>query len=365
MGSESVELQWVMISTLSPDTNFGGWEFAEVRLWPVGGQIITVMGAALPTLPDSFTVSNQRLELDRFSTCEGSGQIRRLHRGISKTDSTWNLCNKDTPKTWLSGGPFKVGTDATTIFWSGTFTDDDPQVFTGNAALASYIEGKGEGNWVMFAVIATEIGATKILDGARLKFDYTAAGTPVLTGFSPTGIVSGETPVLTVTGSDLDADSLDAIELVGGSTYALTGIALDSSTRVHGTVPGGVTVGAYTVRVRIGGVDYDAPGSFSVSTAVMTLTNCYGDDGGVDFIHHYRRTLTCIGTTLTGLVWIHLLGLEGQPDYSLFNLDGVGSTEVTGQLLGPIAPGRYQVEVKCSAGTVYREIDVTLGPAWW
>ena len=170
--SITAELQWVMISTFRPDTNYGGWGFAEVRLWPVGGQIITVMGAALPELPASFAVSNQRLELDTYGPCEGAGQIRRLYRGISKTGSTWNLCNKDTPKTWLSGGPFKVGTDATTIFWSGTFTDDDPQVFTGNANLAAYIEGRGESNWVMFAVISTEIGATKILEGARLKFDY-------------------------------------------------------------------------------------------------------------------------------------------------------------------------------------------------
>ena len=92
---------------------------------------------------------------------------------MSKTGSTWNLQNKNTGKTWLSGGPFMVGTDCTTIFWSGAFLGDDPQVCAGNPALKSYIEGKGGGGggWASFAII--DVGESlKIIDGARLKFDY-------------------------------------------------------------------------------------------------------------------------------------------------------------------------------------------------
>lgn len=281
---------------------------------------------------------------------------------MSKTGSTWNLLNKNTLKHWLSGGPFLVGTDCTTIFWSGAFTGDDPQVCIGNAALEAYIEGKGESNWVLFAVVDDD--SLKMIDGARLKFDWTAAGTPVLTSFSPTTMVAGETPVITALGADLDTGTLTAIQLIGASNYSLTSIACDSSTQIHGTVPGGVAAGAYALRATIGGSNYTAPGSFVVSSATPTLSNCRGNDGGQDFIKHYRRTLTCTGTNLTGTSSITLLGLEAQGDTSLTSITNVSAVQVTGWLLGPIAPGRHQVRVVCSAGTVYREIDVTLGPAW-
>jgi len=367
MGAESVELQWVTIYKSLPDTNYGYLSYARAANGGATNEFIAVMGAALPSLPDDITVSNARIELDYYSSIPavGSGQIRRLHRGMSKTGSTWNLLNKNTSKTWLSGGPFLVGTDSTTIFWAGNFNDNDPQVCTGSAALAAYIEGKGESKWVLFAINTLADGDKKGFDGARLKFDWVAAGTPVLTGFSPSGMVAGATPVLTVTGADLDAGALTAITLVGGSNYNLTSIALDSATQIHGTVPGGVAVGSYSVRATIGGSNYTAPGSFVVSSATPTLSNCRGDDGGVDFVHHKRRTLTCTGTSLTGTSSITLLGQENQGDTSLASITNVSSTEVSGWLLGPIPPGRYQVGVVCSAGTVYREVDVSLGPAWW
>jgi len=362
----TVELQWLSITEGAPTTNFGHFAYAQAY-GPQVGCGAALLAAALPSLPADITVTNARIELDYYLyTNWGSGQIKRLHRGMSKTESTWNLLNKTTGKTWLSGGPFLYGTDCTTLFWSGAFTDDDPQVCTGTAALAAYIEGKGESNWVLFAVIGAGSGDNKKdLDGARLKFDWTAAGTPVLTGFSPSGMVAGATPVLYAYGADLDAGALTAITLVGGSNYNLTSIALDSAAQIHGTVPGGVAVGSYSVRATIGGSNYTAPGSFVVSSATPTLSNCRGDDGGVDFVHHKRRTLTCTGTSLTGTSSITLLGQEGQGDTNLTSITNVSSTTVTGWLLGPIPPGRYQVRVVCSAGTVYREIDVTLGPAWW
>ena len=452
----TVELQWLSITEGAPTTNFGHFAYAQAY-GPQVGCGAALLAAALPSLPADITVTNARIELDYYLyTNWGSGQIKRLHRGMSKTESTWNLLNKTTGKTWLSGGPFLYGTDCTTLFWSGAFTDDDPQVCTGTAALAAYIEGKGESNWVLFAVIGAGSGDNKKdLDGARLKFYYTVEGTPVLTSFSPTSILSGATPVLYVYGSFFDAGSLDKIQLVGGSTYDLTSIVRDSAEQLHGTVPGGVAVGSYTVRARIGGVNYDAPGSFAVSatpeltsfspasilesetpvlyvygsaldagsldkiplvgastydlTSIVrdsasqlhgtvpggmavgsytvrariaavnydapgsfvvsatspTLSNCRGDDGGKDFVKHFMRTVTCLGTYLGGTSSITLLGQEGQDDVSLTSITNVSSTEVSGWLTGPITPGRYQVRVVCTNGTAYRDIDVTLGPAWW
>ena len=399
MASESVELTWVTIDKHLPDLNYGSVGYASATYSETAYQKIIVMGFALPSLPDSITVTNQRIELDYHAFSYGSGQIRELKRGMSKTGSTWNMLNKNTGKTWLSGGPFLVGTDCTTIFWSGAFTGDDPQICTGNANLKSYIEGKGEGGggWVWFAII--DVGESlKIIDGARLKFDWVETGTPApasfdptsilsgatpvlyvygsffdagsldkiqlvggstydltsivrdsaeqlhgtvpggvavgsyvvrariggvnydapgsfvvsaapeLTSFSPAGILDSETPVLYVYGSALDAGSLDKIQLVGASTYDLTSIVRDSASQLHGTVPGGVAVGSYTVRARIAAVNYDAPGSFVVSATPPTLSDVHGNDGGKDFVHHKRRTVTCIGAYLSGTSSITLLG---------------------------------------------------------
>jgi len=369
MGAESVTLQWLEIDEHLPDSNLSYRDAAFCQFCSTHQKrnIILLQGQLPSGLPADFTCSNARLELDLYySGSTGSGILKWLYRGLNQTGSTWNLQNKNTGAHWLSGGPFNVGIDLGALYWSGALTDDDPQTIIGNAALNALIESKGAGGWVSFGIYVAAInGGTKFIDGARLKFDWVAAGTPVLTGFSPSGMVAGATPVLTVTGADLDAGALTAITLVGGSNYNLTSIALDSATQIHGTVPGGVAVGSYSVRATIGGSNYTAPGSFVVSSATPTLSNCRGDDGGVDFVHHKRRTLTCTGTSLTGTSSITLLGQENQGDTSLASITNVSSTEVSGWLLGPIPPGRYQVGVVCSAGTVYREVDVSLGPAWW
>jgi len=172
--SITVELQWVTIAKHYPDINYGSLPCAAAANGGTTYELIGLMAAALPSLPDDIIVTNARIELDYYQNFYGSGQIRRLHRGMSKTGSTWNHCNinETPPKTWLSGGPFTVGVDCTTIFWAGGFNDNDPQVCTGNAALAAYIEGKGESNWVLFAINTLVAYDVKDYDGARLKFDY-------------------------------------------------------------------------------------------------------------------------------------------------------------------------------------------------
>lgn len=170
--SVAVELTWVTIAKHYPDINYGSLPCAAAANGCTTYELIGLMAAALPSLPDDITVTNARIELDYYTGSYGSGQIRRLRRGMSKTGSTWKLLNKNTGKTWYSGGPFLVGTDATTIFWAGNFNDNDPQVFNGNAALAAYIEGKGESNWVLFALVTLAAYDVKDYDGARLTFDY-------------------------------------------------------------------------------------------------------------------------------------------------------------------------------------------------
>jgi len=459
MGAESVTLEWLEINEHIPDTNTAGQDGAFCQYCQLHQKrnIILLQGQLPGGLPADFTCSSACLELDlRSGGSSGNGLLKWLYRGLNKTGSTWNLQNKNTSAHWLSGGPFNISVDLGTLYWSGAFTDNDPQTLVGNAALNAQIESKGAGGWVSFGIyVAAVEGGTKYIDGARLKFNWVETGTPTLTSFLPTSILSGATPVLYVYGSFFDAGSLDKIQIVGGSTYDLTSIVRDSASQLHGTVPGGVAVGNYTVRARIGGVNYDAPGSFAVSAAPVltsfspasildsetpvlyvygsaldggsldkiqlvgastydltsivrdsasqlhgtvpggvavgsytvrariaavnynapgsfvvsatppTLSNCRGNDGGVDFCKHYRRTLTCLGTYLGGTSSITLLGQEGQGDYALTSVTNVSATEVNGFLLGPITPGRYQVRVICTNGTAYRDIDVTLGPAWW
>jgi len=457
MASESVTLQFLMISRLFPDTNYGSSSFA---LATTGSgtvtQVILLQGQLPSGLPASYTVTDARVELDKGTGSQfGSGLLKWLYRGLVKTGSTGNENNKNTGKKWRSGGLFNVGVDLGELYWSGAFTSNDPQTLTGNAALNALIESRGASGWVSFGIYVTSTSGQKDMDGARLKFDWVETGTPTLTSFSPTSILSGatpvlyvygsffdagsldkiqlvgsstydltsivrdsaeqlhgtvpggvavgsytvrariggvnydapgsfvvsaapeltsfspasildsETPVLYVYGSALDAGSLDKIQLVGASTYDLTSIARDSASQLHGTVPGGVAVGSYTVRARIAAVNYDAPGSFVVSATPPTLSNVRGNDGGQDFVKHFMRTVTCIGAYLSGTSSITLLGQEGQDDVPLTSITNVSSTEVTGWLEGPILPGEYQVRVVCTNGTAYRDIDVSLGPAWW
>jgi len=269
----------------------------------------------------------------------------------------------------LSGGPFLIGTDATTIFWAGNFNDNDPQVFNGNAALAAYIEGKGESNWMLFAINTLVAYDVKDYDGARLKFDYTESGTPVLTYFNPTGMSFGETPVLHVYGTDLDAGSLDKIQLVGASTYDLTSIVRDSATHIHGTVPAGVAVGNYIVRARIAAVNYDAPGSFSVSSAPPeppTITKIYGDDNGSGFVKHRKRWCYAEGTNLGTCSSMQLQRQDAAGTVNLTSVSNVNSTKIKGWLEGPIPPGTYKLKAIVAAGTIYSmNFRISLGPATW
>jgi len=296
------------------------------------------MFVRLSGLPTSIEVSNARLELDKYpsgSPASGSGSIRKLSRYTDKYKATWNYEDKDKQKPWITGGPFSISADQGTVFWSGNFTDDDPQVCNGGSALADFIKDQWENHsgYIAFTVFTGESGAVKVFDGARLKFDYTESGTPAITGFSPESMNFGDTPTLNVFGSNLDAGTLDAIQLVGGSTYSLTGIVRDSATQVHGTIPSGVAVGSYTVRVRIGGVNYDSSGSFSVNSVTPTITKVYGNDGGDGFVKHYRRTVTIEGASLGGAASIDLLAQEGQGDVSL--------TGVT--VVSPVgSPARYR-----------------------
>ena len=460
MGAKTVTLEWVHIDEHYPADNFGYLGYAVVTFClEHSKRIITLLQGQLPAdLPESFTVTNARIELDRGGgSADGSALLKWLYRGLNKTGSTWLLQNKTTGKTWLSGGPFNIGVDTGELYWSGTLVNIPLQTLIGTAALNNKIEALGAGGWFLAALYAVNKMDPwqNVASGARLKFDWVETGTPTLTSFSPTSILSGATPVLYVYGNYLDQGSLDKIQLVGGSTYDLTSIVRDSASQLHGTIPGGVAIGSYTVRARIGGVNYDAPGSFAVSAAPVltsfspasilgsetpvlyvygsaldggsldkiqlvgastydltsivrdsasqlhgtvpggvavgsytvrariaavnydapgsfvvsatppTLSNCRGDDGGKDFVKHFMRKVTCIGTYLGGTSSITLLGQEGQDDVSLTSITNVSATEVSGWLAGPIPPGEYQVRVVCTNGTAYRDIDVTLGPAWW
>ena len=74
--SVTVELTWVMIDKHLPDLNYGSVGYASATYSGTEYQKIIVMTAALPSLPDSITVTNQRIELDYHALHYGSGQIR-------------------------------------------------------------------------------------------------------------------------------------------------------------------------------------------------------------------------------------------------------------------------------------------------
>ncbi|HUS84709.1 MAG TPA: hypothetical protein VMX56_06160, partial [Anaerolineales bacterium] len=168
----TVTLEWLHIDRKNPDYNYASSNYAETILNETYDRII-IMGAALPSLPDDITVTNQRIELDRSDGEYGYGQIKQLLRGMSKTGSTGNMLNIHTDKHWYSGGLFDKAIDLTNIFWSGGFSSDNPRVCSGNANLKSYIEGKGQSGWVLFGIITTQPNYYIYTNGARLKFDYT------------------------------------------------------------------------------------------------------------------------------------------------------------------------------------------------
>jgi len=194
---------------------------------------------------------------------------------------------------------------------------------------------------------------------------FTVSATPTLTSFSPVGMICGATPVLYVYGTNLDTGSLDKIQLVGGSTYDLTSIVRDSSTQLHGTVPAGVAIGNYVVRARIGGVNYDAPGSFSVS-AVPTITKIYGDDGGVNFVKHRKRWCYAEGLNLGTCSSMQLQRQDAAGTVNLTSVANVSTTKIKGWLEGPIPPGTYKLKAVVAAGTIYSaNFRISLGPATW
>jgi hypothetical protein len=366
MPSKTVELTWVMISAEFPDANFGAWSYARCLGVPVTEVIL--LAAALPSdLPTSFVVTYSCIELDKWEPGSGgNGQIKQLFRGMSKTKSTWNLLNKDTGKTWRSGGPFNISIDLGELFWSGAFNNNDPQVCVGNAALADYIEGRGESGWVQFGVYPTTLDV-KTIDGARLKFDYTPAGDPAVTGFSPGSMNFGQTPAMTITGVSFQSAAFVSAQLVGAATHNLTSPVVVSDTQITGNVPAGVAVGDYTVRVNLSGKPpADSAAKFVVNSVGPVVTSVEGDTGA-GFVKHFKRWVYLNGSSLTApLTSITLLGQEGQGEFALTSVQTVvAGTKIKGWLAGPIPPGRYQLTVTCTAGTVARQIDVTLGPAWW
>ena len=269
MASKTKELTWVMLTEAFPSLQYGSYVYGVVaRPAPATDHIITIVQGQITSVPSNISVTNARLEVDLYNAdASGSGYLRRLTRTGSKWKSTWNHEDNMAPTAWVTGGAFSVGSDMGETFWSGAWTNDDPQVLAGGSGLADWIINRlvNDSGWISFALYVSAVGGDlKTMSGARLKFDWVLTGSPQITSFTPEEMPLGTLPEITLTGTDFDADTLDSAELVGDATHGMTGVTRDSATSIRATVPANVPVGTYTLRITIGGSDYDAAADFTV-----------------------------------------------------------------------------------------------------
>lgn len=279
MSSKTQELIWVGLSEAQPNYQYGALPYAAATRGDFSGDYsIVIMSGQITGVSGAVSVTNARIEIDRYNAdAYGSGQLRRLMRFAEKWKSTWNHEDNTIPKAWITGGPFAVGSDLGTTFWSDAWTNDDPQILSGGTALADYIEDRilNNSGYVAFALyVPTAGGGYKSMSGALLQFDWVVSGAPQITSFTPEEMPLGTLPEITITGVDFDAGTMDSAELVGDATHALTGVVRDSATQIRGTVPANVPVGTYTVRVTIGGTDYDGADDFTATE------HAYAGSGG-------------------------------------------------------------------------------------
>lgn len=368
MPSKTVYLQFVQIDQYEPDKNFGSQSYADAERWGTGWYSVILMAATLPNdLPSSYEVSNAMFKLDAIDTGSGSGQIKLLWRGMDKWKSTWNWMNKDQPEAWKDGDDFNINVDLGALFWYGDFGGPGTLTYYGNSDFEDYIENAGPGGWIQVAIYTTTIGSYLSINGARVEFDYTPTGTPVITGFSPGSSNYGQSTPIDINGLCFDAAAFVSAQLVvnGVPTHDLSG-SYQNPTLVEGTVSSSVPVGEYTVRVNLSGKYADSAAKFVVNSVGPVVTSVEGDTGA-GFSKHAKRWVYLNGSNLTApLTSITLLGQEGQGDFALTSVQTVvAGSKIKGWLEGPIPPGLYKAKAEVTGGTAYSPVfTVSLGPAW-